>query len=327
MPRVSVLVPVYNAEKYLAECLSSVRKQTWLDWELVCCNDGSKDASLSILQELAAQEPRLRVLSWENRGSGAVRNRLLSQAQGEYIVFLDADDLLRPDALAQLVARAEQTGADMVRCLFSQIELDGSVRDCRELYPEYLRPAPTSAPKERFRAALDDSNVWGKIIRREFITRHGLKFVEGQLVEDVSFEVLLYWLADKIDFLDQELFLYRKTDTSFSSSADRMLLGTLKNFTYLLSALETYGLKGEDYYNLAAKQVIRRLSRLRKLSAQKQADGLQTARAALDALATYKHRCGAGLRCRIGLLLWLTRGGGLTRICRWSYLLRGTKDF
>ncbi|WP_329607065.1 glycosyltransferase family A protein [Planktothrix agardhii] len=97
MPLISVIIPAYNAEKTIQETIYSVLKQTWQDFELIVINDGSQDATLEVLSSI--QDPRLRILSYSNAGLASSRNRGITEATGEYISFMDADDLWTPDKL------------------------------------------------------------------------------------------------------------------------------------------------------------------------------------------------------------------------------------
>ena len=105
MPRISVIVPVYNVEKYLPRCLESIRKQDFSDLEIICINDGSSDASSSLLEISAQLDPRITVINQPNSGVSAARNRGLDTASGEIIMFVDADDFLVPGA-CKVVAQA-----------------------------------------------------------------------------------------------------------------------------------------------------------------------------------------------------------------------------
>ena len=115
-PEISIIVPVYKGVRFLREALESVCAQTFGDWECVAVDDGSKDGSGALLDELAAGEPRFRVFHRENGGTSVARNFALSQARGRYIAFLDEDDVYRPQMLEVLHAVAEKTGADIVGC-------------------------------------------------------------------------------------------------------------------------------------------------------------------------------------------------------------------
>ena len=112
-PRISVIIPVYNAETWLPRCLDSVINQSFRDIEILCVNDGSTDHSAQILREYAAKDSRISVLEQEKSGAGAARNRGILAARGEFISFVDSDDKLLPDAYARLM-RVMTDGVDVV---------------------------------------------------------------------------------------------------------------------------------------------------------------------------------------------------------------------
>ena len=118
MPLISIIIPVFNAEKYLTECLDSVRGQTLEDVEILCVNDGSTDQSGTICDRYAAEDPRFRVIHQKNAGQSAARNRGLELALGKYVMFVDADDTLSPEACRKSLKKAQETGAEIVSFLF-----------------------------------------------------------------------------------------------------------------------------------------------------------------------------------------------------------------
>lgn len=113
-PKVSVIIPVYNAEKYLRQCLDSVVNQTLRDIEIICVDDGSPDSSLSLLQKYASGDNRIKILQQENSGAGIARNKGLAMASGKYILFLDSDDFFELDLCENLFYQAEKTEADII---------------------------------------------------------------------------------------------------------------------------------------------------------------------------------------------------------------------
>ena len=113
MPKVSVIIPVYNVEEYLRECLDSVVNQTLKDIEIICVNDGSTDNSLAILEEYAAKDERLRVFTQENQGQSVARNLAMEKARGEYIGFVDSDDWIDLDFYEKLYRAAVKAQADI----------------------------------------------------------------------------------------------------------------------------------------------------------------------------------------------------------------------
>ena len=116
MPLVTVIVPVYNVEKYLAECLDSICAQTLKNIEIICMNDGSTDLSGDILAQYAARDSRIFVLNQENQGQSAARNNALDLARGKYISFVDSDDVIAPEMLEELYNRAEMLNTDIAFC-------------------------------------------------------------------------------------------------------------------------------------------------------------------------------------------------------------------
>lgn len=115
MPKFSIIIPVYNAARYLRECLDSVVAQTYTDFEVICVDDGSTDGSGAILDEYAAKDRHFRVIHQPNAGAWAARNAALEVAQGEWITFVDADDRIRPGWLENAMALADDSCADLVR--------------------------------------------------------------------------------------------------------------------------------------------------------------------------------------------------------------------
>ena len=114
MPKISVIIPVYNTENYLKECLNSVINQTFKDIEIICVNDGSTDNSLSILEEYARTDSRIKIINQKNQGVSSSRNNGIKSARGEYIMFLDSDDLYKPDLCEKVVEKIDSQSPDIV---------------------------------------------------------------------------------------------------------------------------------------------------------------------------------------------------------------------
>ena len=162
-PLVSVIIPVYQAEKFLTECVESVRKQDYSELEIVLVNDGSTDRSNQMCEELAAADPRIRVIHQNNKGSGAARNAGIKEATGKYLLFLDADDKLDDSsAIRSLAARAEREQADIVIGTYRRWRANGEkVKCCSNLEKEN----PDSA-EFRFHGFFQKGTLsydWGKL--------------------------------------------------------------------------------------------------------------------------------------------------------------------
>lgn len=116
MPEVSVIIPVYNNERYIEECVRSVQNQTFADLEMIVINDGSTDGSGEILERILREDKRIRLFHQENKGAGAARNKGLDMAEGRYLIFVDGDDWIAPDYIEKLYTAAEERGSEMVIC-------------------------------------------------------------------------------------------------------------------------------------------------------------------------------------------------------------------
>lgn len=182
-PLISIIVPVYNAEQYLRQCLDSLIKQTYGNLQIICVNDGSTDGSATILQQFAERDARITVLHQENKGQGAARNAGMAVACGKWIAGLDADDFLEPDALEYAVSMI--TGDIDIVCYSSVVE---AARETRAEEYDYLRnpqDAVLTSPVD----ILEQVNVyfWNKLWRKSFIKELGVQFVEGLWYEDSAF--------------------------------------------------------------------------------------------------------------------------------------------
>ena len=268
-PKVSVLIPVYNAEKYLPGCLKSVSAQTFTDIEIICINDGSTDQSAIYLETYSRQEPRLRVIHQPNAGVAATRNRLLKEAHGKYIAFVDADDWIKPGYLQKLYEAAVLTDADIVRGLFEEYnEKKNSYTLCDKRYRDYAakRGVPHT-PKERFIAGIDDSQVWGKLIKLDFIRTQQIGFATGAVAEDVSFEILLYLCAPKILFVQEYDYCYR-TGVSGSITTNKLAMaeGILLNLCFLSEELPRRGFDLPEIYSMLLRLMAKGIKRFYRLN-------------------------------------------------------------
>ena len=190
MPKISVIIPVYNTADFLPRCLNSLCTQNLQDIEIVCVNDGSTDDSLSVLEKFAKKDKRIRIInSKENKGVSSARNRGISAAKGKYISFVDSDDYVDEDFLSKLYARAEETSADIVKGNYFY-ETDG--------YVAYWLNEKIKENKTNF--AFDFCSAIYKI---EFIKKHEIKFpLNLQDMEDPSFAFLAALYANKIETVD-----------------------------------------------------------------------------------------------------------------------------
>ncbi|MCX4762546.1 bifunctional glycosyltransferase family 2 protein/CDP-glycerol:glycerophosphate glycerophosphotransferase [Streptomyces sp. NBC_01275] len=211
MPRFSVIVPAYKVQAYLHECLESVLSQSYADFELIAVDDRSPDASGEIIDEFAARDPRVRALHLpENVGLGPARNAGMEQASGDYLVFLDSDDTLTPDALRAVADRLKETGEPDV-LLYDYARTFWSGREERNKVAAQLTeqgPAPFRL-EDRPGLLRVLMVAWNKACRREFVEKNGLAFPPGYY-EDTPWTYPLLMAAESIATLDRVCVHYRQ---------------------------------------------------------------------------------------------------------------------
>jgi len=190
-PLISVIVPVYNAEPWLERFFGTVLKQTLRHFELICVNDGSTDASLDILNEHAARDDRIKILSQENRGAGAARNAGIARASGKYLSFLDADDFFELDMFERLYAACEENEADVCVCRSDSYDVSTGkymihVRSYMDAYIPKKQPfSYKDAPERIFNMFV--GWPWDKLFKADLVKGNGLRFQELSNSNDVYF--------------------------------------------------------------------------------------------------------------------------------------------
>ncbi len=224
-PLVSVVIPVFNIEAHLEQCLDSVVGQTLREIEVICVDDGSADRSPEILARYAEQDPRVRVLTQANAGPGAARNTGLDRAVGKYLIFLDSDDWFEPDFLEKMVEKAEDSHADVTIC--RAVEFD--THTGRELPSEWMLksrflPSDTFSPQEIAEHIFQFTYgwPWDKLYRLDFVRRNGLVYPALPNSEDLVFVFQSLALADRLTVLENVLIHHRvHRSTSVSNSRHR----------------------------------------------------------------------------------------------------------
>lgn len=211
--KVSVIIPVYNTEKYLRQCLESIRRQTLEDIEVLCVDDGSADSSVEIIQEFAKADARFRLIQQKNAGGGAARNRGILEARGEYLSFLDSDDFFEPPMLERMSRKLDETGADLcvakVRCWHEDLQFFtdeyAAMRD--EFVPDQEIFNYHDMPKHIFNTF--HNWPWNKMFRRSFVLEKALSFQEIRRTNDLFFTCTALVNADRITTVKEVLINYR----------------------------------------------------------------------------------------------------------------------
>lgn len=254
-PKVSVVIPVYNAEKYLGECLDSVLGQTLREIEVICIDDGSTDSSLELLKEYADKDDRISVFAQGNCGLAETRNRGIEKARGEYIEFLDSDDWLEPQALKRLYETSSERQLDILFFNGDTVYDDDNALKEHPEFQNYYRRAgkyPEKCVGFRMLARMRKekeyrTSVVMQMYSREFLENAGISFCSGILHEDNDFTFRACLLADNVGYLPESFYKRRVRDDSImTASADglgmRHVYGYFKAFLNMRSFLSCKGL-------------------------------------------------------------------------------------
>lgn len=215
MPEISIIVPVYNVEKYLHKCLDSIINQTFVDFEVILINDGSTDGSKKILENYLKKDCRFKLIEQYNQGLSSARNADLKVVKGKYISFLDSDDYWHPDFLKILYEGIMKTGSDVVGCAFKCICDDGKP----SFYIDSIQWQTFSQPLSILLAPNNPIafSVWNKLYRSDIVLNK-FSFVEGIYFEDWVFTTCLFSEIKSFSFIDQTLYFYQESGPSIMRS-------------------------------------------------------------------------------------------------------------
>lgn len=221
MIRLSIIVPMFKVEQYIEECIRSLYRQDipQEEYEVICVDDCSPDNSAAIVEQLQKEYPTLRLIHNErNKKLGGARNTGLRNAQGRYILFVDSDDMLKPNCLKQLVDAMDAGQDDYIHFNYQPLYPDGMMAE--EL--QYaIEPSQMSGPDMFFHKALnwrDQISACRKIYRRDFMQQHNLFFIEDTMYEDNDFSMRVAAAATKCRHIDVSPYIYRQVPTSTTHS-------------------------------------------------------------------------------------------------------------
>ncbi|SEH98465.1 glycosyltransferase family 2 protein [Akkermansia glycaniphila] len=213
-PKVSVIIPIYNAERHLRQCLDSIVEQTLHNIEIICVDDGSTDTSLDILREYADKDDRFFIIRQQNQFAGMARNNGMQHAKGTYLAFFDADDFFEPDMLEKAYDQCEQDQADL--CLWSADYYDTNTGlstpfdYCldRALIPPTLPFSVQDMPDCIFQ--ISAPTPWNKLYRRSMLEKHQLLYPSTKRSEDTFFASMAMYHASRITIVDKPFVHYRQ---------------------------------------------------------------------------------------------------------------------
>lgn len=206
---VSLIIPVYNVEKYLCKCMESAIGQTLKYIEIIIVNDGSTDNCASIIEEYAARDERVKVINQENKGLSAARNTGIMVAKGEYLAFLDSDDWVTPGFLEKMYNTAKEKDADIVICNHTKV-VEGVVE-----FPvkRHFRSDEITS-FEALRKVISDTEIksfaWDKLYKRSLFTQNDISYPQGLYFEDMATTFKLFYYSSKIATIKDCLYYYRQ---------------------------------------------------------------------------------------------------------------------
>ena len=245
-PAVSVIIPVYNSEPFLRECLDSVVNQTLRETEIICVNDGSTDKSPAMLEEYSSRDSRIKIINQDNRGAGAARNAGLKIAAGKYLSFLDSDDYFARTMLEKAYKKALAGDADIIAFDAKKYNVQdgkyskGEWKFRKKHFPKKYPFSYKDAPAGIFKVLSNEA--WTKIFKKDLIFSNGIQFQELRSANDVFFTWCAIFNAEKIDMVDEKLAFYRKGHlTSIQSNKDKTALDFYHAFRRLKDYLITAG--------------------------------------------------------------------------------------
>lgn len=217
-PKVSVLVPICNVERYLEECLDSLAAQSFTDFEVLCINDGSTDGSLAIIHRYMEADARFRVIDKPNSGYGASMNMGLANAIGEYIAILESDDFFEPNALELLVDAAERNQSDVVKADFYLYWSTPQERDELFRIVDEQEVGRTMRPIDDLAIFFRKPSVWSALYRSSFLRDNGIDFLEtpGASYQDAGFNFKVWASAARATFIADPILHYRQDNEKSS---------------------------------------------------------------------------------------------------------------
>lgn len=242
--KVSVIIPIYNTEIYLKQCLDSVINQTFKDFECICINDGSTDNSLSILKEYISKDTRFKLIDKKNEGVSVARNTGIQNASAKYILFVDSDDWITKNHIEVLYDTIEKYDCDLVSSDAYFYDNQTKKTYLKRPQNEFFNRIITSTETKKKLLALGNIwGSWGKIYKKEFLTKNDILFRKC-VMEDILFIYEVILASKSIMFIDKLLYFYRKNIINSATSNNN---GRIYIFIDLFKTLRQTLIKKNNY--------------------------------------------------------------------------------
>lgn len=254
IPLISIIIPVYNAEKYIEKCLSSILEQTVKNSEVICVNDGSEDNSENILKRLSKQDMRIKVINTKNYGVSSARNRGLELSLGKYITFVDSDDYIDQNMYSTMISAMEKEKTNLAVCAIQDIGKTTELRSLENINSKF----------DFINEGILLASVTNKIFKKSIIDSNNLRFSENAHIgEDLDFAFRYLLAADSITFVNKPFYKYVKHGTNSVTDKNKRItiFYSLKNSSdYIKNNIDS---SHKDYETV--KSVFNRLFRLHAL--------------------------------------------------------------
>lgn len=256
--KLSYIIPVYNVEKYILNCLYSVYAQNLNenDFEVICVDDGSPDRSAEIIRDFQKEHSNLKLYQSESGGVSAARNRGIICASGDYIFFVDSDDYLAQNSVGGVLRSAYQYNADII-CFDCKDVKDELATKCE--YDESEKDYPVLNGKEYFSQYNPLNAVWAFLIKRSFCKEHSLSFIQGRFCEDGMFSISCWNYAERVVYCHTDVYRYVAREGSIVHSNNPIhLRKVIEDFQYAIMYIDSYIEKEKDGNEEFRKKLIAR---------------------------------------------------------------------
>ena len=276
-PAISIVLPIFNEEKYIAKCLDSLLNQTFEHFEIICIDDGSTDGTADILFEYMTRSLKVKLFHQDNKGAGASRNYGLSLAAGRYVIFLDSDDYFDKNMLLEAYVKATKTNSD-ITVFGSKIrdEKTGTISDCTWAYKKANIP---SIDAFTFYELLNNPfttftwRAWDKLYKKSFVVKNGLSFQEQRTANDIYFVLTSFMKASKITIVDKPLYIQRRNiPTSLQATRElswECFYNALIKIREFMISIDIYEQYRYYFINFALRQCIWTFTTLKEEAAKK----------------------------------------------------------
>lgn len=261
IPKISVIITIFNSEKYLEKCLDSLINQKFQNFEIICVDDGSSDNSMSILKHYQIMDNRIKIISLTHKNAGVARNAGMKIATGEFILFLDSDDYFELNMLQEMYNQAKDNKSDIVICEYKQINTN--IEKYFIIERGYIPPKATFSPMELVECAIFqfvNGVAWNKLFRRDFIFDLNIQFQDLRCSNDGYFVFVAIANSNRISYIPKQLVNYRMNNyTSLSSTREKSWICAFEMLSAIRKDLiekDLFNIYRKSYLNYALTHII-----------------------------------------------------------------------